>query len=319
MKNKVRACTAGIIAVMAFALCTGCSGNERVIVSNDNSISADNNNQSVVQEDISSDASDAGSEDGQKKDTAAQEITIEEQVLVEQDNIKITATGYIQDSIWGDGIKLLIENNTDKNIVVGCNALIVNDYMVTDLFAADVAAGKKANENVYILSEQLKSAGINTVGKVDIYFHVYDADTWDNIFDTDDVEIRTSQYDNMDNSVNDAGLELYNDNDIRIVGKTVTEDSIWGAGILLYIENNSGRNIDVSVDDMSINGYMMTPFFSTSVYSMRKSIDEITVFSSDLERNGIESIDEVELTFTIYDDDTYETIVDTDPITFAAQ
>ena len=67
---------------------------------------------------------------------------------------------------------------------------------------------------------------------------------------------------------------------------------------------------------MSINGFMMTPYFSCDVYDGKKAIDDITIMSSELETNGIESIDEVELQFHIYNLDTYDTIADTDPITF---
>ena len=76
-------------------------------------------------------------------DQASADESINEQVLVDQDGIKITATEYVTDSIWGDGIKLLVENNSAKDYTIGCDALIVNDYMITDLFSADVAAGKK--------------------------------------------------------------------------------------------------------------------------------------------------------------------------------
>ena len=62
---------------------------------------------------------------------------------------------------------------------------------------------------------------------------------------------------------------------------------------------------------------MITPFFSTTVYDGKKSIDDITIFSSDLEENGIESIEDVELKFHIYDANTYSTITDSDPITFS--
>ena len=75
----------------------------------------------------------------------------------------------------------------------------------------------------------------------------------------------------------------------------------------------------ISVDDMSINGFMMSPFFSTTVYNGKKSIDDITIFSQDLEDNGIESIDQVELKFHIYNADSYSTIADSDPITFTAE
>jgi hypothetical protein len=203
--------------------------------------------------------------------------------------------------------------------MVGCTALIVNDYMINDLFASEVAAGKKSNETLYLSSSELNAAGIENVGKIEIYFHIYDSSTYDTIYDSDCVTIETSEYANMDETPNDAGNELYNEGGIRIVGKTVDENSFWGTAILLYIENTSGKNVGISVDDMSINGFMMSPFFSTTVYDGKKDIDEITIFSSDLEENGIESIDEVELKFHIYDADTYSTITDSDAITFTAE
>ena len=262
----------------------------------------------------------AVSENGGDSDTdkTSADESITEQVLVDQDGIKITATEYVTDDIWGDGIKLMVENTSDNDYTVGCDALIVNDYMITDLFSADVAAGKKSNEVMYLSSSELKAAGIDVVGKVEMYFHAYDSN-WDSLFQNVYSEIETSQYSNMDTSPNDEGTELYNENGVRIVGKTVDENSFWGTAILLYVENTSGQNVGISVDNMSINGFMMSPFFSTTVYDGKKAIDDITVFSSDLEENGIESIDEVELKFHIYNADSYETIADSDAITFSAQ
>ena len=258
------------------------------------------------------------SDDSSAESTSSTLPTIEEQVLVDEGGIKITATEYTTDSIWGDCINLLIENNSDKDYMVGCDALIVNDYMITDLFGSEVAAGKKANETMDLSSSELKAAGIESVGKIEMYFHAYDSD-WDYAFKNEYAEIKTSEYENMDTTPNDAGQELYNDNGIKIVGKTVDEDSFWGTAILLYIENNSGKNVGISVENMSINGFMIDPFFATTVYDGKKSIDDITVFSSDLEENGIESIEEVELKFHIYDEDSYDTIADTKAITFSAQ
>lgn len=258
------------------------------------------------------------SDDSAKKTEEKTAVTIQEKVLIEQDGVKITATEYVTDSIWGDGIKLLIENESANDYTIGCDALIVNDYMITDLFALEIAAGKKANEAMYLSSSELKAAGIDNVGKVEMYFHAYDSD-WNCIFKEAYAEIQTSAYDNMDTTPNDAGMELYNENGIRIVGKTVDEGSFWGTAVLLYCENTSGKNVGISVDDMSINGFMMNPCFSTTVYDGKKSFDEIILFSSDLEANGIESIDEVELKFHIYNSATYDTIAESDPITFSAK
>ena len=257
-------------------------------------------------------------ETGGGADQASADESINEQVLVDQDGIKITATEYVTDSIWGDGIKLLVENNSDRDYTIGCDALIVNDYMITDLFSADVAAGKKSNEVMYLSSAELKAAGIDTVGQIEMYFHAYDSN-WDNLFKNVYSKLETSEFANMDTTPNDEGQELYNANGVRIVGKTVDENSFWGTAILLYIENTSGQNVGINVDNMSINGYMMTPLFSTTVYDGKKSIDDITIMSSDLEANGITSVDQVELKFHIYNAESYDTIADSDAITFTAQ
>lgn len=87
----------------------------------------------------------------------------------------------------------------------------------------------------------------------------------------------------------------------------------------MYIGNTSGNNVGISCDDMSINGFMVTPFFSSTVYDGKKALATITIFASDLEENNITSIDEIELTFHVYDADSYSTILDSEPIVFAAE
>ena len=275
------------------------------------------NTDEIEKKDAEGNAESTGAEDEKKGGNKA--VSIEEQVLYDQDGLKITAKEYTSDDIWGDGIKVLIENDTDQDIMLSCDALIVNDYMIHDLFASEIAAGKKANETIYLSSSELKAAGIDTVGRIEIYFHGSDASTFDTLFEKERAVIETSAVDEMDTKANDDGMELYNEDGIRIVGKTVDENSFWGAAILLYIENDSGHDVGISVDDMSINGFMMTPYFSTQVYDGKKSLDDITLLSSELEENGIEAVEEVELKFHIYDLDSYETIADSDPITFTAK
>ena len=132
----------------------------------------------------------------------------------------------------------------------------------------------------------------------------------------DKITIQTSAFPQMDVVAMDDGIELLNQDGVRIVGKYVNDDSFWGKAILLYLENNTGKNIGVTCDDMSINGFMVTPVFSATIYDGKMSIDEITLFSSELEENGITEVEEVELKFRIYDADSYNTIFETDPIIF---
>lgn len=247
------------------------------------------------------------------------DVTIEEQVLFEADGVTVTAKEYSVDKIWGEGVKLLIENNGTSDIGVGCNALIVNDYMITDLFSETVAAGKKANSTLNLSTKGLQAAGIDNVGQIEVYFYTFDASTYSRKTELDCVTIKTSAFDQMEVQKADDGKELYNEDGIRIVGKYVNEDSFWGAGILLFIENDTDKNVIVQADDLSVNGFMMTPLFSSTVYSKKMALSEITLLSSEMEENGIESVDEVELKFHLVEADTYKTIKDTDPISFSAK
>lgn len=243
--------------------------------------------------------------------------TIEEQVLFERNGITITAKKYVVDSIWGDGIKLLIENNSDKTITVSCNALIVNNYMISDLFVAEVSPGKKSNETLTLSSSGLKTAGIETVGLVEVYFHIYDSESYDTIVNTDCITIKTSAFADIKNEPEISGTELYHADGIRIIGKTVDENSILGTSILLYCENNTEKDIHISVEEVSVNGFMIDSYFYATVYSGKMAWDDITIFSSDLEENDISVIEEVELKFHIYDADSYNTIADSDYISFS--
>lgn len=249
----------------------------------------------------------------------AQIPTIEETVVLEYEGVKVTAKEYTSEFIVGDGLKLLVENNGDKNIGVGCEAVIVNDYMVATFFSTTVAAGKKDNETLYILESDLEAAGITNVGKIEMKLYLYDAESYSTFYTGDMVEVRTSEYENMDTVAENVGTELFNDQGIRIVGKYVTEDSFWGAGILVYIENNTDKDVTISCEDMSVNGFMVDTFFYSSILAGKKAVDEISILSSSLEENDITSIDEIDLVFTAYNSDTFSTIFKSEIIKFSAE
>lgn len=243
--------------------------------------------------------------------------TIDEAVVYEKNGIKISAKEYVTDSMWGDGIKFLLENETEKNITVGITALIVNDFMINDSFVAEVAAGKKTNETMNLSSTSLNAAGIDVIGQIEVYFHIYDSDNWDEIANTDCITIKTSMYDQMDKTVDDAGQVLYEKDGIKIVGKYVNESSFWGAGVVLYIENNTDKNVLIQVDNFSVNGFTLSSaIFSCDVYAGKKAVDDITLLSSELEENDIKSVDEVTLKFVIINPDTFDTIAKSDEINF---
>lgn len=188
--------------------------------------------------------------------------------------------------------------------------------MISDTFSSTVAAGKKANETLYFSDTDLENAEIDIIGTIEIYFYVYDPNSYQTLYEPECVTLKTSAHDSVPESrAASAGTIMYDHDGIKIVGKYV-RDTWLGKSFVLYIENNSGRDIALSCDDMSVNGFMVDAFFSETVYNGKYAVSDISVYESDLEKNEISVIEEFELKFHTYDPRTYTTIASTGALTF---
>lgn len=298
-----------IVLSLAAAVFAGCgkSGSSKSITSGKDSSSSISESAAVSQSSSS------------KAESKASLETMEEQECFSTDGLTVTATGISNKSALGKQVDLLVQNDSSNDYNVSCEAVIVNDCMITNMFTCSVAAGKKTNEGIILSSTDLKEAGIDEIGKIELYFSVSNSKTYKTTYNSDCVTIKTSAYDSASMSIDSSGHELYNEGGIKIVGKYVDENSLWGSSVLLYIENNSGEEVTIQADDLSVNGYMVTALFSSTVYDGKHALDKIALLSSDLEKNNIESIDTIELKFKMFDPETYKTIAETDPISFEAK
>jgi len=249
---------------------------------------------------------------------SASQVTISEQVLVDRDGIKITAKSLSSDSIFGDGLKVLVENDSTKDVNISCERLIINDYMISDMFSASVAAGKKANETVYFSGTDLNDSGIKTIEQIELAFNIFDSKSFQTVFKTDVSTIKTSAFSGQAFPKADEGKELVNRDGVRIVGKYIKNDALMGKEIILYIENNTDKDIVVNCDDISINGFMMTALYSQDVCVGKRAVDGITILTSDLEKNSITDIKNVELKFKVLSKASFKELFTTDAIAFSA-
>ena len=91
----------------------------------------------------------------------------------------------------------------------------------------------------------------------------------------------------------------------------------------LYEEFEKGNsNINAILDNLDDSEQSHITAIMADDYEiddMEKAIDDITIFSSELEENGITYLERVEFTLQIRDNDTYEMISDTAPIQISTQ
>ncbi len=262
---------------------------------------------------VTGDNTEEGQQEEQVEEPEETEATISETVLVDEAGIKITAKSLEVDEVFGPEIKLLIENNSGKDLTFQCRNASVNGYMVETMMSVDVVNGKKANDSLTFMQSDFEACGIEAIADMEIAFHIFDMADWETYLDTDAIQIRTSIADTFEYTYDDNGELAYEGNGIKIVIKGLAEDdSIFGPSIVTYIENTGDKDVTVQTRDVSVNGFMVEAVFSCDVVAGKRAVDTITFMESDLEENGITTIENVELSFHVFDFDDWETIVDTE-------
>ena len=242
--------------------------------------------------------------------------TIEQTVLVDEADVKITANSLEYDDIVGPYLKLLIENNSDLDLTVQTNYVAVNACMVEHSMYIDVPAGKKANADLYFDRYDMAASGITDIADIEVSFHLTEQDKWEEYLDTDFIRIETSLADEFEYTIDESGDVIYDANGIKLIHKGwSTDEEGWWPGAIILAENNTDQNVTISTRNVSINGYVVDPLYYEDVCANKRSVDAVSIFQSDLAENGIESVEVLELTFEILDLATYDLVAVTDPFT----
>lgn len=244
-----------------------------------------------------------------------EEVTIAETVLYEADGIKVTAKS-LADGLLGTEVKLLIENDSSKNILITSSSVSANGYMMpTAALYAEVAAGKKANESLTLMSSELDQCGIETLVEMQFYLQIQDPETWETIKTTDLITLATSVT-GYTQTVDDSGDVLYNENGYKVVCKGLKQDIIWDGTVVFYMENNSNKAVSIYAENVSVNGFMQEVGLWSDLRPSTKMIDGMSMIDlSDLEITNIDEIKTIEFNLRIVDAETWEDIVTTDAMT----
>ena len=136
---------------------------------------------------------------------------------------------------------------------------------------------------------------------------MYDSDSWDTIVDTPLAAVV------IDDSVTTTPVEgtvVYEKDNIKIsyIGKELSD---YTNDFSFLIENETGKTITVQAENVSIDGVMYDPIFSADVKSGAIANEAISFWDDDFPKTQ----KEMELTFHICDTESWDTILDTDPIT----
>lgn len=238
------------------------------------------------------------------------EISFTEVVAVDNAECLIKITGIDPDNMWGFTLKAQLENRSpDKTYMFSVDSAAINGVQCDPLFAKEVAAGKKANEEINFLDDTLAENGIGDFTDIELTFRVYDSNDWT----ADEVAKETIHiypY-GEDKAVKFVREPQESDHviiDNEYVSVTVTgyeEDDIWGYTVNLFLLNKTDKNVMFSVDEASVNGYMADPFYAASVSAGKCAFSSISWSDTTLEENSITNIEQIEFLFRAYDEDNW--------------
>lgn len=241
---------------------------------------------------------------------AENQVVFEEVVAVDNEECVIKITEIEPDNMWGYTLKAQLENkSTEKTYMFSVESAAINGVQCFPLFATDVAAGKKANEEISLSDSVLEENGVGDFTDIELTFRVYDSNDWT----ADDVAKETIHvYPYGEDKAVTFVREAQSSDNVIIDNEYVTvivtgyeDDDFWGYTANLFLMNKTDTTVMFSVDDSSVNGYMADTSFATSVFAGKCAFSSMSWSDTTLEENGITEIEEIEILLRVYDVDDF--------------
>lgn len=241
-------------------------------------------------------------------------ILFDGMTVIDNEECSIVLEDIDPNDTWGYTIHAELENKSpDKKLMFSVDNGYVNGVENDPYFAAEVAPGKKAKESISF--EKMDEYGLVDFSDIEMSFQVYDSEDWSaDPVGEETVHIYPHGEDSAEPFVYepaDTDQVLYDDDSVSFIFTGVDEEDTWGYTLNLFITNKTDSKLMISADDVSVNGYMLEPYFSQVLGPGKSAFTGMSWSYSDLEESGIDEAEEVEFTLTAsdYDDWTSDDII----------
>ena len=278
-------------AVCALSLLTGCSSPK----------------QSAAETESPTDSEKQTETEETKEPEVKKSYVLKDAVIVDNDNCTFTITDVTASGGGDVTFKVLCENKSDMNLMFAIENGAVNGYMMDPFWATTVAAGKKDNNSFTFHHSSLDDSNLESVDKFKFKLRIYDNDNWEaepvvneeyTVYPTglsEDEIVVPERWKGNDEKI------IVDENGVQFVILGTYKDDIWGYSLAVYLENNTDQDLMYSWDNVSVNGYMIDPFWGTTVTAGNKQITSIQFLDSYFEENNIETVENVEFTLRVHD------------------
>ena len=241
------------------------------------------------------------------------EGVIDEQVLYDVDGVTVTALSIRYDPIAGAVINLGCKNSTENSVMFRADNSAVNGYMMPVDFSLSVGAGKSAEGEMTVSYTALAMAGLDRIATVEFSLVLVDPSSYAVADVCEPVRIVTTAAEGYEPPVPATVQTVYDKDGVKIMLMGL-DDSLQFADsyvLMVYMCNDSDKDVSIQTGDVKVNGYDMTSAMTTTVLPGRRAVDIVTFFEQDMQEYGIEEIYSAELSFKVIDEESWDVIADT--------
>lgn len=247
---------------------------------------------------------------GDKKDDITDSANaITDGVIVDNDQCSFKIVSIDPDGYWGYTLKVQLENKTDLNLAFSLDDVYVNSVLCDPYWYCDVNAGETIIDEIEFDSDSFDELGITEVTSLTFLLNVYDDDDWaaDNLVE----DIYTFYPMGKENAITykyefDADdVILVNSDELTMAITDFAYDDFWGYVVTVYMENNTDKSLGYMIEDVSVNGFMCDPIWSSEVMAGMRAHDFFYFSQEDLEFNEISEITDIELLFSAYESEDW--------------
>ena len=229
--------------------------------------------------------------------------TIEETVMWDNNDIKITALSLSSDQNYHI-LNLRIENKTGKDLHVLASRTAVNTFVVEPIMGVNVPANSTEDGELKFYRDDVP-AGV--IADIETRFSYSSSDYSVNT-KTERVKLKSSAADSYDYSYDESGTVLHDADGIKIICKGFND----AGNPIVYLSSTGelSEGCCVEVAEIFVNGSKTYSDYCEWVFTNTRNIAELELSDEDLDGNKLGKIENLKVSFKI----NKEHMADTSPV-----
>ena len=225
-------------------------------------------------------------------------ILSEEIILLNKDELRITANGFDASGEKGPEIDLLIENYTDSSILVSGSYNRINGYSAPDSFhPVSLLPNEKTTAKIILDRAQLDCLDILGNIHFQSILKITDSGTNEVLFDSCPIDLSLNLIPEIDDEseyiLEKASIEeetLADTDIVKITAIDLNTDGSFGPELNITIENKTSESFSFDIDSGSINDYMVDMYCTAPLIMPGTTDTKILISSNTFKQCSITKI-----------------------------